>query len=543
MIKGNDTGSESGQQGAPADQRNDTVLEEEIVQIPRLVAIRCLDQEIVRRISTKQELARLPDRVSEKLSGREERTLTQQARLWLSRRVKNDWQFDPHAEYGPGVHGSVAGTRWTIRRAWFEGEDRSENKYTITVPRWAVTPSYTDDIESSDGSTDQHSMRPPKRRRLSSRPGSRYAMSILQGPEHWARQRDAWTQAEHHRISPVKATSTLPPTPLQSSPGSRLPLTTESSLQSAIDPSTEPRLPPSCPRRITLLPVPSSQQFIPDNPIRDFRHSAKNNATIYDAMVVHEKPPWAPIPLGRMISALVQGWKADGTWTGAPAVPLPQAALSLPLVPRESPIAHRKPRKEVRAWVRSVMSESVGDPEEAPIRLGQGKEEARVGASGSMAGGAVRTKADRLARPTVASMGRGVTSAATGPAVQTSPKERLVVEDSEPLDEGPHEVRPTAQKPAARRRAAFSGGQAVKPVVQGLAEGRTKTKTKKGAGQPAARLGVKTRARAKLEEADGMDLVGNPGELGGRKRSLGEVGVEERVGRMENRLNSLSFEG
>ena len=550
LAADNGSGSESGHKGSPPDLVKEPVLGHELVRIPRVVAIRCLDTEVVRRISTTEELMKLPSRVSEKLTGKEERHLTQQARLWLSRRVRTGWRFDPNATYAPGVHGTVVGTRWAIREGWLDATIEQEDKHSIAVPKAVLASSYVSDGDISDDGEDD-GQRSPKRRRLSSRRRSAPVVQLLQGVEHWNRQRDAWTQAEHHRVIPINPTHAPPEPPQQqSSMDTRLPLSPDSpqGLGSAQIPS--PIFDHSVfSKRVTLLPVPAYDHFIPDNPIRDFRQSAKNNSTIYDAMIIHEKPPWAPIPLGRMVGALVQGWKADGTWTGIPTG-----------VPPESPIAYRKPKEDVRKWVDRVASE-VEDPGEGPIvrRAGEGDagktKESRVTSrartvetagkarstwdvSTSKNGISVRatvTKratrrstgapiasktatpaASKTAAPTAAAPPTiSKRSSRTLPAGVIGPRRSSVVEDSDPLDEDPNESQQRSRIPVPSRTTSGSAKQLTKPRAQS-----TTTMPK------IISTGVKTRAKT-------------------RKRSLEEADREERVelGRMENRLNSLSFEG
>lgn len=330
---------------------------DDLVQIPHHVSIRCLDTEIVRRITSQTELSRLPDRVIDKLTSEHERALIQQARSWLSRRVLTLWAFDPCATYQPGVYGTVAGTRWAVREAWPDAQPSPKDAHAILVPRSAVAPAHLVDCVTSDGS-DQEMVRGPKRRRLSTRRSSVPKPAAPVGLDHWNRQRDAWTQAEHHRVSLARGPHNPSESPiLQSWSGSRLPVTplsTQTPLPARDhNPDPEERH-AHCPSHLTMLPVPASSQFMPDNPLRHYRQSAKNNATIYDAMIVQDKRPWAPMPLGRLVDALVQAWKADGTWSGTPN-----------LAPPESPIAFRKPREDVKKWAEGVQAGAGEDAQEA----------------------------------------------------------------------------------------------------------------------------------------------------------------------------------
>ncbi|KAK5112127.1 hypothetical protein LTR62_004470 [Meristemomyces frigidus] len=118
--------------------------------------------------------------------------------------------------------------------------------------------------------------------------------------------------------------------------------------QHSTSPNTQPQPPPSNSHPPTLL-IPICAPILPTHPIRR-RVSSSLNTEIYTKIILQSRTPSVPLNLQMLISALVEGWKADGEWP--PKASVPEASL----------VAAKKGsvRRGVKGLVRSLRLSGTG---------------------------------------------------------------------------------------------------------------------------------------------------------------------------------------
>ncbi|KAK0786963.1 hypothetical protein LTR02_003029 [Friedmanniomyces endolithicus] len=298
------------------------------------------------------------------LLGGHQKTAEQQkelreARRLLKERIRDDWEYPPLPAHqrtprGPrparrrsDEEARVAGFRfhapgpdgkrtdigidaepveWRVRRYSSESESATES----AKPRSRSSSRHSE--YRFDGPDDVGAQIRDKRsaRRRRRQKALRDELDWNDGLQHWTRQRDLWAGArsshrldQHHQdLWPHEQgmeTSLGHAASPESTPRTSTSSTTAEVSSAASTPDVAPTTSPQLPSTETVddsdrdLLIPVCSPILPDHPIRK-RISPSMYPEIYSKIILQARTPSVPINLQNLISALIEGWKADGEW-------------------------------------------------------------------------------------------------------------------------------------------------------------------------------------------------------------------------------------
>lgn len=202
-------------------------------------------------------------------NGKSRQTRILETKHYIRTKVRDDWSWpepDSRHDVPPDENVSV----------WRERESDVEETERVAWPNASQ-----DKVQTSPLHQAEHLARRRERREQ--------LMSEVQyntGLCTWLKRRDAWTRARY------------------------LPLDHNMDLFQA-EPATELESPK---RYMRTCLVPQSAPLLPDHHFLRRNIKASAYQSLYTKIVVQSQTPTIPINLCDMMSAIVQGWKADGEW-------------------------------------------------------------------------------------------------------------------------------------------------------------------------------------------------------------------------------------
>ncbi|KAK3110694.1 hypothetical protein LTR53_014757 [Teratosphaeriaceae sp. CCFEE 6253] len=290
-----------------------------------------------------------------------------ETRRALKERIRNDWDFPPLPAYqratrrperapsSGGEEARVAGFRFHVRKA-HAGKAPSGSEAEVTEWRERVLSSDSgSDADSGRTSDSKSSSRSKKSEYVFEGPDSvgaqvqdrrsarklkrqRRAQDELgwnEGLNHWTCQRDLWTgarpsdgcnasrqRARHGEESSTGSAGSAESTP-RTSTSSTLAELSSAATTPEVGPTASPA-PATGFAHITSpadVMIPVCAPILPDHPIRR-RISPPMYHEIYSKIILQGRTPSVPINLGHLVSALIEGWKADGEWPPKSTAPL-----------------------------------------------------------------------------------------------------------------------------------------------------------------------------------------------------------------------------
>ncbi|KAH9826961.1 Protein of unknown function (DUF4050) [Teratosphaeria destructans] len=283
----------------------------------------------------------------------EQQQEVREARRVLKEKIRDDWEYPPLPEWQAHSSGRrrgkarmgddeerVAGFRFhappgrdgpecAAAMSWREREYSSESEAggegnPVSATSAGSKASSKFRFEGPDSVGTEISQRRLARRRTRQR-DLETEMTWNPGLAHWVRQRDVWSGAttttttnhvqiahgnEVERPETASGASTPCTSSSHSDPASSPP-TSRSSAATTPDPAPS-SLPPIHPTTAPPL-IPIASPILPNHPIRR-RITPAMYTEIYTKIIVQGRTPSVPINLLTLISALVEGWKADGEW-------------------------------------------------------------------------------------------------------------------------------------------------------------------------------------------------------------------------------------
>ncbi|KAK1818853.1 hypothetical protein LTR12_006780 [Friedmanniomyces endolithicus] len=298
------------------------------------------------------------------LLGGHQKTAEQQkelreARRLLKERIRDDWEYPPLPTHQRSTRGPRPARRRSDEEARVAGfrfhTPGSDGKRTdiglnAEPVEWRARM-YSSESESDtasakarsrsrsrhseyrfDGPDDVGAQVRDKRtaRRRKRQKALRDELDWNDGLQHWTRQRDLWAGARtshrthQHRqeswpyqqeIEPSAGFAASP----ESTPRTSTSSTTAEVSSAASTPDVAPTTSPQLPSTETVddsdrdILVPVCSPILPDHPIRK-RISPSMYPEIYSKIILQARTPSVPINLQNLISALIEGWKADGEW-------------------------------------------------------------------------------------------------------------------------------------------------------------------------------------------------------------------------------------
>ncbi|KAF2768194.1 hypothetical protein EJ03DRAFT_134494 [Teratosphaeria nubilosa] len=320
----------------------------------------------------------------------EQQQEVREARRLLQEKIRDDWDYPPLPEWQAHSSGRRRGKARTgggeERAAGFRFHTPREGPECAAAAVSWREREYSSESEAAEGSAgskasssnfrfegpDSVGTEISQRRLLRRRKRQRdveFEISWNPGLAHWLRQRDAWAGAtpttEHvqttHPVNDLEKAGTASgaSTPRTSSShsdpaSSSSPTTSRSSTATTPDPAP-PSLPPIQPTTAATPLIPIAAPILPNHPIRR-RITPAMYTEIYTKIILQGRTPSVPINLLTLISALVEGWKADGEWP-------PRASG-----PPEPTLARRKVRGKGEEGVVRMGVKAVGKV----LRLGHG---------------------------------------------------------------------------------------------------------------------------------------------------------------------------
>ncbi len=298
------------------------------------------------------------------LLGGHQKTTEQQrelreARRLLKERIRNDWEYPPlpaHQRTAQGPRPARRRSDEEARVAGFRfhtpGADgkSTDGKFDAEPLEWrARTYSSESDTDTEsaktrsrsrsrhseyrfDGPDDVGAQMRDKRtaRRRKRQKALQAELSWNDGLQHWTRQRDLWAGArtshrihQHREVRCPYEEETEPSLGLAASPESTPRTSTSSTTAEVSSAASTPDVAPTTSRQLTGtetaddsesdITVPVCSPILPDHPIRK-RISPSMYPEIYSKIILQARTPSVPINLQNLISALIEGWKADGEW-------------------------------------------------------------------------------------------------------------------------------------------------------------------------------------------------------------------------------------
>ncbi|TKA72485.1 hypothetical protein B0A55_06695 [Friedmanniomyces simplex] len=282
-----------------------------------------------------------------------------EARRLLKERIREDWDYPPLPAYQRAARrpqparkysdeeARVAGFRFhassdrggrtgngldTETVEWRERGYSSESESDTESAKTSSSPQSRRSEYRFDGPDDVGTQIQDKRtaRRRKRQKDLDDEVSWNDGLEHWMHQRDTWAGARiSHRNDPHHNTRASYEQEAETSAGSAAsaestPRTSTSSTAAEVSSAaTTPDVAPANSRHLTTheatyapqldMLIPVCAPILPNHPIRR-RISPSTYTEIYSKIILQGRTPSVPINLANLISALIEGWKADGEW-------------------------------------------------------------------------------------------------------------------------------------------------------------------------------------------------------------------------------------